>query len=170
MNSLLFQIADSHFRRQILFQLLILLHHLLTYTPAAKSAWITSRNRPTVMDFTLNPTDEKWVQEQVVRATKELEETIPNGRVFAEVAKTIIQRESNWVKWKNVQCPPFEKERWSTTGPDGQKLNIEQSTESVRKKMKEDPAPWAYSKGTHALTEVWDMGYIDLERLTIVPE
>lgn len=117
------------------------------------------------MDFTLEPEDAQWVQEHIATATKELEMTIPNGRWFAEVAKTVIQRDTNWVRWKNVQCPPFEKERWSTVAPDGKKLTLEQSTEAARKKLREDPELWRYSKGTNALTEIWDDGYRSLEDL-----
>ncbi|KAF5380757.1 hypothetical protein D9757_007163 [Collybiopsis confluens] len=39
------EIADVHFRRQILFQLLILLTHLLNFTKANKPTWMTARNR-----------------------------------------------------------------------------------------------------------------------------
>ncbi|KAH7874502.1 THO complex subunit 1 transcription elongation factor-domain-containing protein [Lentinula edodes] len=39
------ELADTHFRRQILFQLLILLDHLLTHTKTEKAKWITTKNR-----------------------------------------------------------------------------------------------------------------------------
>lgn len=39
------QLADTHFRRQILFQLLIVLDHLLTHTKTEKAKWITTKNR-----------------------------------------------------------------------------------------------------------------------------
>lgn len=105
------------------------------------------------------------MQETIVKTTKELEQTIPNGRAFAEVAKTILQRDENWVKWKNMQCPPFEKEPWSKVGPDGNKLTLEQATADIRKKMREDPPAWKWAKGSEALTEIWGMGYRDLRNL-----
>ncbi|KAJ4471875.1 THO complex subunit 1 transcription elongation factor-domain-containing protein [Lentinula edodes] len=39
------ELADTHFRRQILFQLLIVLDHLLTHTKTEKAKWITTKNR-----------------------------------------------------------------------------------------------------------------------------
>ncbi|KAJ3749878.1 THO complex subunit 1 transcription elongation factor-domain-containing protein [Lentinula detonsa] len=39
------ELADTHFRRQILFQLLIVLDHLLTHTKAEKAKWVTNKNR-----------------------------------------------------------------------------------------------------------------------------
>ncbi|KAE9406932.1 hypothetical protein BT96DRAFT_933839 [Gymnopus androsaceus JB14] len=39
------EIADTHFRRQFLLQLLILLTHLLQFTKAAKPGWMNSKNR-----------------------------------------------------------------------------------------------------------------------------
>ena len=48
------EIADTHFRRQFLFQLLILLSHLLAFT---KAAWGTTRCRSLQVDFALEPDD-----------------------------------------------------------------------------------------------------------------
>ena len=95
------QIADTHFRRQFLFQLLILLHHLLTFTKTAKATWSTPRNRSLQIDFTLEAADAQWVQETITRATEELRQTAPNGRAFAETLQVILEREKNWVSWKN---------------------------------------------------------------------
>ncbi|KAJ4470809.1 THO complex subunit 1 transcription elongation factor-domain-containing protein [Lentinula aciculospora] len=43
------ELADTQFRRQILFQLLIVLNHLLTHSKAEKPKWITNKNRSLYM-------------------------------------------------------------------------------------------------------------------------
>ncbi|KAH9929771.1 THO complex subunit 1 transcription elongation factor-domain-containing protein [Fomitopsis serialis] len=152
------EIADTHFRRQFLFQLLILLNHLLIFTKAAKATWSSTRNRSLQIDFTLDTTDAQWVQETVAKATEELRQTTPNGRMFAETVHVILEREKNWVRWKNELCAPFDKEPWSEEiEVDGQtkKVGLEEATREVRKKMHVDTEPWP-----HKL--IWEMGYRDL--------
>ncbi|KAI0640295.1 UDP-glucose 4-epimerase [Trametes polyzona] len=162
------EVADTHFRRQFLFQLLILLNHLLNFTKAAKATWSTSRNRSLQMDFTLEPADAQWVQETITRAVEELRQTSPNGRAFAEAVQVMLEREKNWVKWKNELCPPFDREPWSEEiEVDGEKrrVGLEEATEAVRKKMRMDPEEWPHRYGSAPLTEIWEMGYRDLRDL-----
>ncbi|KAI0801474.1 UDP-glucose 4-epimerase [Fomes fomentarius] len=162
------EIADTHFRRQFLFQLLILLHHLLTFTKAAKTTWSTPRNRSLQMDFTLEATDATWVQETITRATEELRQTAPSGRAFAETVQVILEREKNWVKWKNELCTPFDREPWTEEiEVDGgkRKVGLEEATEPARRKMRMDPEPWPHRFGSAPLTEIWEMGYRDLTDL-----
>ncbi|RDX44303.1 UDP-glucose 4-epimerase [Lentinus brumalis] len=162
------EIADTHFRRQFLFQLLILLHHLLTFTKAAKATWSTPRNRSLQIDFTLDAEDAQWVQETITRATEELRQTAPNGRAFAETVQVILEREKNWVRWKNDMCTPFDREPWSEeieVNGEKRKVGLEAATEEVRKKMRMDPEPWPHRYGSAPLTEIWEMGYRDLRDL-----
>lgn len=158
------QIADTHFRRQFLFQLLILLNHLLMFTKATKSNWSSHRNRSLQMDFTLEGADAQWVQETINKAIEELRQTTPNGRAFAETVNVILEREKNWVKWKNELCAPFDKEHWAEE-VDGIKVTLEQATQSTRDKMREDPEEWKWKLGSESLTEIWEMGYRDLSDL-----
>ena len=106
------EIADTHFRRQFLFQLLVLRHHLLTSTKAAKAAWTTTRNRSLQMGFALEPDDAQWVQETITRTTEELEQMAPNGRAFSETVQVILEHEKTWIRWKNELCTPFDREPW----------------------------------------------------------
>ncbi|KAI0756087.1 THO complex subunit 1 transcription elongation factor-domain-containing protein [Daedaleopsis nitida] len=162
------EVADTHFRRQFLFQLLILLHHLLTFTKTVKTTWSTPRNRSLQMDFTLEASDAQWVQETITRATEELRQTAPNGRAFSETVQVILEREKNWVKWKNELCTPFDREPWSEiveVGGEKRKIGLEEATDEARKKMKMDPEPWPHRYGTASLTEIWEMGYRDLTDL-----
>ncbi|KXN88950.1 THO complex subunit 1 [Leucoagaricus sp. SymC.cos] len=155
------EIADTHFRRQFLFQLVILLHHLLTFTKNAKAVWATPRNRSLQMDFTLEADDAQWVQDNLNKAMDELKQTTPNGRAFAETIQTILEREKNWVKWKNELCAPFDKETWSTTQDEG-KVGLFEATRVLREKNKEPREDWPHTLGTEPLTEIWQMGYRDL--------
>lgn len=91
------QLSDTLFRRQFLFQLLILLSHLLQFSKAEKLKWATTRNRSLHMDFTLEPDDAKWVTEMAVKVYEEIRQTAPNGRGFADTVQTILDRERNWV-------------------------------------------------------------------------
>ncbi|KAK7040176.1 hypothetical protein VNI00_009982 [Paramarasmius palmivorus] len=170
------EIADTHFRRQFLLQLLILLSHLLNFTKTAKAAWQTTRNRSLQIDFTLQDADAQWVQETYNKAMEELRQTSPNGRVFAETAAVILERDKNWVRWKNEMCLPFDKEPWSLEieveeEVDGhvvkkkRKVGLEEATRDARQKLRESPEEWPWKYGTEPLTEIWEMGYRDLDDL-----
>lgn len=158
------EIADTHFRRQFLFQLLILLNHLLTFTKTAKAAWTSTRNRSLQMDFTLEDNEAQWVQESITKVTEELRQTTPNGRIFAETISAILDREKNWVRWKNELCAPFDKEPWFVE-QEGKFLDLFDATAPIRAKMREPPEDWKWQLGTEPLTEIWDMGYRDLTDL-----
>ncbi|KAF8433465.1 UDP-glucose 4-epimerase [Boletus edulis BED1] len=155
------EIADTHFRRQVIFQLVILLNHLLSFTKSAKATWATPRNRSLQMDFTLEPADVQWVQDTIVKATAELRSTAPNGPAFADTVNTILEREKNWVKWKNDLCAPFDREPWSAE-VNGKRVGLEEATKELRAKRRQEPEEWQWSLGSQPLTEVWEMGYRDL--------
>lgn len=151
------QIADTHFRRQFLFQLAILLTHLQTFTKAAKTIWASARNRSLQMDFTLEPAQAEWVQETYTKVMDELKQTAPNGRTFADTVSAILEREKNWVKWKNELCTAFDKEPWSAE-IDGRKVGLEEATRDIRRSMREPSGEWPWKLGSEPLTEIWDMG------------
>lgn len=91
------EIADTNFRRQFLFQLLILLQHLRSFTEAEKAKWVELRNRSLHMDFTLSEAGENWVKEVNGKVMLELRSTVPEGRIFEEMVRVILEREQNWV-------------------------------------------------------------------------
>ncbi|KAJ8586500.1 UDP-glucose 4-epimerase [Rhizopogon salebrosus TDB-379] len=158
------EIADTHFRRQVLLQLLILLHHLLSFTRAAKATWCTPRNRSLQMDFTLELADAQWVNDTIAKASAELRSTAPNGPTFADTVNVILDREKNWVKWKNDLCAPFDREPWSAE-VDGRKVGMEEATRGARFKRRKGPEAWKWNLGSESLTEIWEMGYRDLSDL-----
>ncbi|KAH9486400.1 THO complex subunit 1 [Psilocybe cubensis] len=158
------EIADTHFRRQFLFQLATLLNHLLNFTKTAKAAWYTVRNRSLQMDFTLEDLEVQWVQDTLTKITEELRQTTPNGRTFADTVNVILERERNWVKWKNELCTPFDREPWSQD-INGEKVDFFEATKGDREQLRKPPSEWQWKMGTEALTEIWDMGYTNLEDL-----
>jgi THO complex subunit 1 len=91
------EIADTNFRRQFLFQLLILLQHLRSFTEAEKAKRVEPRNRSLHIDFTLSEVGENWVKEVNGRVMLELRTTVPEGRAFEEMIRVILEREQNWV-------------------------------------------------------------------------
>ncbi|KZT22699.1 hypothetical protein NEOLEDRAFT_1119319 [Neolentinus lepideus HHB14362 ss-1] len=165
------EIADTHFRRQFLFQLLILLQHLLSFTKAATTAWSHSRNRSLQIDFTLDDENAKWVQSTIDSIIRDfLPSTFPNGILFRDTVKTILEREKNWVQWKNELCAPFDREPWSKQVDEERKVGLEEATKPARDKMREDPPEWEHRLGSAPLTEIWEMGYRDLGDLRRVPD
>lgn len=118
------------------------------------------------MDFTLEGADAQWVQETLSKATDELRQTTPNGPIFKETVNAILEREKNWIKWKNELCTPFDKEPWNETvdGIEG-KLGLEEATKETRTKMSQPPEEWKWPLGTEPLSEIWLMGFRDLRDL-----
>ena len=114
------------------------------------------------MDFTLaEGPDTQWVQETINKASEELRQTTPGGPVFKETVNAILEREKNWVRWKNETCPTFDKEPWRGKGGG----SLEAATADIRVKMREPLEPWKWDLGTEPLSEIWAMGYRDLRDL-----
>ena len=91
------QLRDSHFRRHILIQFLVLFQYL---------QGDVKFKAPTQVVTEAQSTSIKELTEQVYKL---LEETPPNGAEFAEYTKQLLRREENWIIWKNDACPSFEK-------------------------------------------------------------
>lgn len=113
------------------------------------------------MDFVLEPEDATWVQDLINKVTEELRQTAPNGRQFSDTVSVILDRERNWVKWKNEICVPFDKGPWNQE-VDGQESGMFKATAMLRAEMQAPPAPWQWNLGTEPLSEIWAMGYRDL--------
>ena len=91
------QLRDSHFRRHILLQLLVLFHYLLGDVKFKAS------------DHTLSASQAAWLREATEGVYSLLVETPPQGAEFAGYVRHILKREDNWVAWKNDGCPSYEK-------------------------------------------------------------
>jgi len=97
------QLGDNHFRRHFLIQILVIFDYL-TAEVKFKSA-----------NHILSDAQHKWVQDTTARVYQLLEETPPNGPVFAAHVRHTLERERNWVSWKNDGCPSFIPDSTTTT-------------------------------------------------------
>ena len=86
-----------------------------------------------------------------------MRQTAPNGRAFADTIQTILEREKNWVQWKNDSCVPFDR--------DPLPESLEETTAALREQMRKPMEPFDHKLGSAALTEIWEMGYRDTDDL-----
>ncbi|KAK2556224.1 THO complex subunit 1 [Acropora cervicornis] len=93
------QLSDSNFRRTILVQILIIYQYLVG------NVKFKSTNQ------VLNESQSAWVKEMTSQVYELLKETPPDGDKFAKAVEHILEREENWISWKNEGCPSFIKER-----------------------------------------------------------
>lgn len=122
------------------------------------------------IDFTLEPDDTRWAEDTIKRTSEELRQTAPNGRQFAETIRVLLEREKNWIKWKNELCNTFDREAWSVEVDDEdeqgrkvkRKIGLQEATLDVRREMRVEPPEWEHRYGSGPLTEIWEMGYRDL--------
>lgn len=104
------------------------------------------------------------MQETTTKVLEELRQTTPNGRIFADTASAIIERDKNWVRWKNDLCPTFDKSPWHEEA-EGKRIGLFESTQGIREQSGKRAPDWKWSLGTEPLTEIWSMGYNGLEDL-----
>jgi THO complex subunit 1 len=107
------------------------------------------------MEFTLEGDAVQWVSDTIVRAQEELRQTAPAGRVFTDAVVGVLERERNWVRWKNDLCSPFDREPESGS-------TLDERTRATREAMRAEPEEWPHALGSAPLTEIWEMGYRDL--------
>ena len=101
------QLSDSHFRRHILIQIMIVFQYLLGDVKFKNQ----SQN--------LSDAQSLWIEDTKKKVIKLLGETPPNGPQFCEYILHALKREENWIKWKNEGCPSYEKA--SIVGIEGKK-------------------------------------------------
>ena len=101
------QLQDSHFRRHIMIQMLVLFQYL---TADVKFKMATQA---------LSDSQELWVKEMTNKLYQLLQETPPNGVRFAAYVKEVLQAEEVWITWKNDGCQSFERQPLADGGEDG---------------------------------------------------
>jgi len=104
------------------------------------------------------------VAETIQKAQEELRQTAPGGRAFADTVSVMLDREDNWVRWKNELCMPFDRESYFEE-KDERRVGLEEATRDMRRKLREPAKEWEHSLGSASLTEIWEMGYRDLRDL-----
>ncbi len=90
------QLQDSHFRRHILVQLLVLFQYLMSDTKFKVQA--------------LSELCSQWVKETTEEVYTLIEETPPAGKQFAVYIREMLEHEKSRILWKNDGCPSFEKQ------------------------------------------------------------
>ena len=91
------QLRDSHFRRHVLIQCLILFQYL------------TSDIKFKTPSLVLTDAQALWIKDATDKVYGLIKETPPNGAGFATYIHQVLQREEVWIAWKNEGCPSFEK-------------------------------------------------------------
>lgn len=92
------QLRDSHFRRHVLVQCLILFQYL------------TSNVKFKPPSLVLTDPQVLWIKDFTEKVYALIKETPPNGEEFATYIRQVLVREESWIAWKNDGCPSYEKE------------------------------------------------------------
>lgn len=92
------QLRDSHFRRHILIQCLILFQYLTSSVKFKGPSHILTEAQVT------------WIKNATDKVYTLIEETPPNGEDFAAYVRQVLVREDSWIVWKNDGCPSYEKD------------------------------------------------------------
>lgn len=152
------QLSDSNFRRTILVQMLIICQYLVG------NIKFKSPNQ------VLNESQSTWVKETTSQVYELLRETPPDGDKFAKAVEHILEREENWISWKNEGCPSFIKEK-SDEEERGEEKKKEESKAKPPRKRKvsigdEMASGWKSKKvlmGSNELTRLWNLCPDNLE-------
>jgi len=92
------QLNDSNFRRYFLVQTLILFQYLTGDLKKFKTA-----------TQVLTEAQSSWVSEMTEKVNAIINDTPPNGKKFGTSVEHILNREENWINWKNCGCGTFAK-------------------------------------------------------------
>lgn len=156
--------ADSKFRRTVLFQIMVVMRHLLSLTAAEKQkrdARTKTPNKVILYSFTLTPEDANWAQQKdkdAYNLTDLAFQPHPQYRTFSKAVRAVLDRDEAWVQWKENGCPPFEEASWT-----------EREFEAVEKRLRTITAPlqpYRYPLGNAPLSELWaNAGELTIESL-----
>ena len=94
-NLLQLQLSDSNFRRFILVQFLILFQYLQSSVKFKSDSEV------------LTDEQTRWIKSNRDRVFSLVAETPPDGKSFSEAVKHMLQREEQWIGWKNDGCKAF---------------------------------------------------------------
>lgn len=106
------QLRDSHFRRHVLIQCLILFQYF------------TSEVKFKATSLVLTEAQSQWIKDATEIVYALIKETPPNGEEFATYISQVLLREKSWITWKNDSCPSYEKEPQSDPNTFPQKHHL----------------------------------------------
>lgn len=132
------QLGDNHFRRHVLIQTLVVFDYL------------TSEVKFKGPNHVLSDAQQKWIQETTVKVLQLLEETPPDGSNFTANVKHILEREHNWISWKNDGCPSFIPENATTFNIPNRKRRAGDSVSTPLQAKKLD-------LGNDELSRLWNL-------------
>ncbi|GIY40007.1 THO complex subunit 1 [Caerostris darwini] len=127
------ELSDSHFRRYVLVQFLILFQYL------------NSPVKFKLDSYVLTEEQQNWIKETIKVIHKLLLETPPNGETFVQDVEKILQREEFWNAWKNEGCPDFK--------PLTDKADLEKK---LKKRPGEDLHVYPRKKVSSDVTKLWE--------------
>ncbi|GBM63311.1 THO complex subunit 1 [Araneus ventricosus] len=127
------ELSDSHFRRYVLVQFLILFQYLSLPVKFKLESYVLTEEQ------------QNWVKETSKSIYKLLEETPPNGETFAHDVQKILQREEYWNAWKNEGCPDFK--------PLSDRAEVEKK---LKKRPIEDIHTYPNKKLCPEVTKIWN--------------
>ncbi|XP_046856915.1 THO complex subunit 1-like [Xenia sp. Carnegie-2017] len=136
------QLNDSNFRRTILVQLLIIFQYL-TGEVKFKSANQKLKERQST-----------FVKDTTTKVYELLRETPPEGEKFAKYVEGALNREENWIAWKNTGCPSFIKEKEEKTKNDDVKNSRKRK---ARDNISSMIAGSKIDLGSPELTRLWNL-------------
>lgn len=142
------QLSDSNFRRTILVQMLIIYQYLAGNVKFKSTNQVLSESQST------------WIKDATSQVYELLRETPPDGDKFAKTVEHILEREENWISWKNEGCPSFIKDR-------SQDEVAPKPTRKRKVSLGEEMASgWKSKKvlmGSNELTRLWNLCPDNLE-------
>jgi THO complex subunit 1 len=147
------QLADSKFRRTVLFQIMVVMRHLLSLRESEKEKRdkrTKTPNKVVFYNFTLSPEDATWAQQKDKDAhnlTDLAFQPHPQHRTFTKAIRTVLDRDEAWVRWKENGCPPFEEPSWGEKEYDAMENRLRQILAPI--------PPYRYPLGNAALSDLW---------------
>ena len=115
------QLHDSHFRRHLLIQCLILFQYL------------TSDVKFKGNSLVLTDAQALWIRDATTKVYSLIKETPSNGEEFATYISQVLLREESWIAWKNDGCPSYEKDPLMETEPQPNKKHLGDNGGETRK-------------------------------------
>lgn len=154
------QLADSSFRRQVLTQFLIMFRYLCTPTKFKRK------------QHELTSTQRAWIASAETRVWDLLAATPPNGAAFTAAIRHLLQREADWIAWKNEGCKNFERKRTAAEAEaedNGEAPSETAATDDIKSVVGGTRATIAATKrarhalGTRELSRLWALSADDLQ-------
>lgn len=144
------QQSDSHFRRQILVQMLVLFQYLTGSVKFKKD------------NFTLSTAQSDWITKMQATCFHLLKLSPPSGEQFALDVKRVLKSENHWVQWKNDGCPAFARKTLPLKRPldtDADAMEVEDGASPAKKAKAADKL----DLGSAELTRLWNITKTNLE-------